>query len=210
MNTSKITLKYALLLGLIALLCTAVSMGVYLLTKGRIDEVTANQQRASLHEVVPQDHFDNDLLATCKVANLSEAPHLNRIYIAKKEDKTTAYAIQGTAPDGYSGNIVLLMGIEPNGRVLGVRTLQHAETPGLGDKIETRISDWILSFAGKLFSLENESSWAVKKDGGQFDQFTGATITPRAVVNNVRENAKWVITQLVQHPELADKLEECK
>ena len=102
------------------------------------------------------------------------------------------------------------MGIEPNGTVLGVRTLQHAETPGLGDKIETRISDWILSFAGKLFSLENESSWAVKKDGGQFDQFTGATITPRAVVNNVRENAKWVITQLVQYPELVEKLEECK
>ena len=184
MNTSKITLKYALLLGLISLLCTAVSTGVYLLTKGRIDEVTADQQRSLLHEVVLQDHFDNDLLATCKVANLSEAPHLNRIYIAKKADKITAYAIQGTAPDGYSGNIVLLMGIEPNGKVLGVRVLQHAETPGLGDKIETRISDWILSFAGKLFSLENESSWAVKKDGGQFDQFTGATITPRAVVNN--------------------------
>ena len=102
------------------------------------------------------------------------------------------------------------MGIEPNGKVLGVRVLQHAETPGLGDKIETRISDWILSFAGKLFSLENESSWAVKKDGGQFDQFTGATITPRAVVNNVRKNAKWVITQLVLHPELVDQLEECK
>ena len=190
MNTSKITLKYALLLGLIALLCTAVSTGVYLLTKGRIDEVTANQQRALLHEVVPQNHFDNDLLATCKLANLP--------------------AYETTAPDGYSGNIVLLMGIEPNGTVLGVRTLQHAETPGLGDKIETRISDWILSFAGKVFSLENEAAWAVKKDGGQFDQFTGATITPRAVVNNVRENAKWVITQLVQYPELVEKLEECK
>lgn len=144
------------------------------------------------------------------MANLPDAPHLNRIYIAKKADKTTAYAIQGTAPDGYSGNIVLLMGIEPDGKVLGVRTLQHAETPGLGDKIETRISDWILSFAGKVFSLENEAAWAVKKDGGQFDQFTGATITPRAVVNNVRENAKWVITELVQHPELVEQLRSCK
>nr|WP_314738970.1 electron transport complex subunit RsxG [uncultured Haemophilus sp.] len=210
MNTSKITLKYAFLLGLIALLCAGISTGVYLLTKGRIDAVTADQQRKLLHEVVPEDHFDNDLLATCKVANLPEAPHLNRIYVAKKAGKTTAYALQGTAPDGYSGDIVLLMGMEPNGTVLGVRTLQHAETPGLGDKIETRISDWILSFAGKLFSLENEAQWAVKKDGGQFDQFTGATITPRAVVNNVRENAKWVITELVKKPELVDQLEACK
>lgn len=210
MNTSKITLKYSFLLGLIALLCAGISTGVYLLTKGRIDAVTADQQRKLLHEVVPEDHFDNDLLATCKVANLPEAPHLNRIYVAKKAGKTTAYALQGTAPDGYSGDIVLLMGMEPNGTVLGVRTLQHAETPGLGDKIETRISDWILSFAGKLFSLENEAQWAVKKDGGQFDQFTGATITPRAVVNNVRENAKWVITELVKKPELVDQLEACK
>lgn len=210
MNTSKITLKYALLLGLIALLCTAISTGVYLLTKERIDAVTADQQRQYLLEVVPKDHFDNDLLATCKVANLPEAPHLNRIYIAKKGQETTAYALQGTAPDGYSGDIVLLMGMEPNGTVLGVRTLQHKETPGLGDKIETRISDWILSFTGKVFSLENESQWAVKKDGGQFDQFTGATITPRAVVNNVRENAKWLITELVKKPELVEHLEACK
>ena len=210
MNTSKITLKYALLLGLIALLCTAISTGVYLLTKERIDAVTAEQQRQYLLEVVPKEHFDNDLLATCKVANLPEAPHLNRIYVAKKGQETTAYALQGTAPDGYSGDIVLLMGMEPNGTVLGVRTLQHKETPGLGDKIETRISDWILSFTGKVFSLENESQWAVKKDGGQFDQFTGATITPRAVVNNVRENAKWLITELVKKPELVDQLEACK
>lgn len=210
MNTSKITLKYALLLGLIALLCTAISTGVYLLTKERIDAVTADQQRQYLLEVVPKDHFDNDLLSTCKVANLPEAPHLNRIYVAKKGQETTAYALQGTAPDGYSGDIVLLMGMEPNGTVLGVRTLQHKETPGLGDKIETRISDWILSFTGKVFSLENESQWAVKKDGGQFDQFTGATITPRAVVNNVRENAKWLITELVKKPELVEQLEACK
>ncbi|MEN2900984.1 Ion-translocating oxidoreductase complex subunit G [Mannheimia haemolytica] len=69
------------------------------------------------------------------------------------------------------------MGIEPNGNILGVRTLEHKETPGLGDKIETRVSDWILSFTNQLFSLENEADWNVKKDGGKFDQFTGATIT---------------------------------
>lgn len=210
MNTSKITLKYALLLGVIALVCTAVSTGVYWLTKARIDAETMAQQRALLLEVVPQSHFDNDLLATCKRVNLPNAPFLNRIYIAKQAEKTTAYAIQSTAPDGYSGDIVLLSGIQPDGTVLGVRTLQHKETPGLGDKIETRISDWILSFTNRQFSLENEVQWAVKKDGGQFDQFTGATITPRAVVNNIHATAKWVITELEQNPQQIEQWEACQ
>lgn len=102
------------------------------------------------------------------------------------------------------------MGIEPNGNILGVRVLQHQETPGLGDKIETRVSNWILNFTNKLFSLENESDWSVKKDGGQFDQFTGATITPRAVVSNVRQNAKWVITELERNPAMLEQFESCK
>lgn len=210
MKTSVITTRYALILGVIALLCTAVSTGVYLLTKGRIDAVTAEQQRQLLLEVVPQTHFDNDLLASCKVVKIPEAPFLNKIYIAKKGSNLTAYAIQATAPDGYSDNIVLLMGIQPDGTVLGVRTLAHKETPGLGDKIETRISDWIYSFTNRKFSLENEGEWRVKKDGGQFDQFTGATITPRAVVNNVRQSAKWVLTELAQKPEMVEQFEVCR
>lgn len=210
MNTSKITTKYALLLGLIALLCTAASTGVYLLTKGRIDEVTTAQKRQLLQEVVSTNYFDNDLLGSCKKVDLPNVPYLNRIYIAKKSGNLTAYVIQATAPDGYSGNIVLLMGIQPDGKILGVRTLAHKETPGLGDKIEIRVSNWILSFTGKRFSLENESIWAVKKDGGQFDQFTGATITPRAVVNNVRQSAKWVVSELVKSPEQLDTFASCK
>ena len=210
MKTSVITTRYALILGAIALLCTAISTGVYLLTKSRIDAVTAEQQRQLLLEVVPQTHFDNDLLASCKMVKIPEAPFLNKIYIAKKGSDLTAYAIQATAPDGYSGNIVLLMGIQPDGTVLGVRTLAHKETPGLGDKIETRISDWIYSFTNRKFSLENEDEWRVKKDGGQFDQFTGATITPRAVVNNVRQSAKWVLTELAQKPEMVEQFEVCR
>lgn len=208
--TNKITLRYALILGAVALACTLITTLIFGLTKGRIDEVTAAQQRKLLLEVVPQNHFDNDLLGTCKVLSLPEHKFLNRIYFAKKADKTTAYALQITAPDGYSGNIVLLMGIEPNGNVLGVRTLEHKETPGLGDKIETRIDDWIYSFTNRLFSAENESEWAVKKDGGTFDQFTGATITPRAVVNVVKNSAKWVISDLANNPSGFENLSECK
>lgn len=208
--TSKITLRYALILGAVALACTLITSLIFGLTKGRIDEVTAAQQRKLLLEVVPQSHFDNDLLSTCKVIQLDNAHYLNRIYFAKKSENLTAYLIQATAPDGYSGNIVLLIGIEPNGKVLGVRTLEHKETPGLGDKIETRVSNWILSFTDKIFSLENEADWKVKKEGGQFDEFTGATITPRAVVNNVRQSAKWVITELAQKPQLIEQFESCK
>ncbi|MBF0784737.1 electron transport complex subunit RsxG [Muribacter muris] len=210
MKTSVITTRYALLLGLIALLCSAVSTLVYQLTKGRIDDVIATQQRQLLGEVIPHHSFDNDVLATCRQITLPEAPFLNQLYVAKKGENLTAYAIQATAPDGYSGDIRLLIGIQPDGTVLGVRTLEHKETPGLGDKIETRISDWILSFNQRTFSVESEAQWAVKKDGGQFDQFTGATITPRAVVNNVRQTAKWVVTQLNHHPEWLAQFGVCR
>ncbi|QGM80333.1 electron transport complex subunit RsxG [Otariodibacter oris] len=209
MKASVITTRYALILGAIALICTAILVGVYLLTRGTINDVVEKQQRSLLLEVVPQAHFDNDFLATCKIIDLPEAPFLNKIYIAKKADNLTAYAIQATAPDGYSGNIVLLIGITPVGTILGVRTLEHQETPGLGDKIEIRISDWVTQFTGILFNEETESSWKVKKDGGQFDQFTGATITPRAVVNNVRQSAKWTVTELKQHPEIINSFVNC-
>lgn len=210
MKTALITKRYALLLGLIALLCTAVSTLVYQLTKGRIEAVIASQQRQLLGEVVPSGYFDNDILATCHRLSLLDAPFLNQIYVAKKGAELTAYAIQATAPDGYSGDIRLLIGIQPDGTVLGVRTLEHKETPGLGDKIETRLSDWIHRFAQKTFTVETEAQWAVKKDGGQFDQFTGATITPRAVVNNVRQTAKWVVTALPHHPEWLTQFGVCR
>lgn len=209
-NIKSTSIFYALILGVVALLCVEISVGVYLLTKGEIDEVTAKQQQRLLEEVVPESYFDNDILATCKVINSDNAPYLNRLYFAKKSGKMTAYIVQSTAPDGYSGNIVLLMGIEPNGNVLGVRVIEHKETPGLGDKIETRVSDWITSFSNRLFNLENENEWAVKKDGGNFDQFTGATVTPRAVVNNVRQSAKWVIGEFIQNPKMTEQFEYCK
>jgi electron transport complex protein RnfG len=205
----KMTLRYALILGAVALVCTLISSLIFSLTKGRIEQVTSEQQRILFREILLTALFDNDPTATCKVVNVPEQAVINKLYFAKKGDDTTAYILQTTAPDGYSGNIVLLTAIQPDGTVLGVRTLEHKETPGLGDKIETRVSDWIKSFSNRLFSIENESEWAVKKDGGVFDQFTGATITPRAVVNNVRQTAKWTITELVKNPQMAEKFSDC-
>ncbi|EED24712.1 electron transport complex protein RnfG [Vibrio sp. 16] len=100
--------------------------------------------------------------------------------------------------DGYNGAIKLIVGIAQNGKVLGSRILSHQETPGLGDKIDLRVSDWMLSFSGKTVTEENQSTWKVRKDGGQFDQFTGATITPRAVVKAVKNTVSYVNTHREQ------------
>ncbi|WP_439287292.1 electron transport complex subunit RsxG [Lonepinella sp. BR2357] len=186
----KVISKYGLLLGFVALLCSAISGGVYLLTKDKIDAVIAKQQHDLLLQVIPQTYFNNDVMQNCQPSNSRE---IDKICTALLNGKLSAYAIEATAPDGYSGNIRLLIGLTPNGEVLGVRVLEHHETPGLGDKIDTRISDWILSFSHKKISQENLADWAVKKDGGQFDQFTGATITPRAVVNQVKRSALAVL-----------------
>lgn len=185
MKMLKVASKYGLFLGFTALICTAVSGGIYFLTKDKIDGAIAKQQRELLAQVIPTHYFDNDLSTDCYKPN---DPQIQKICIGKKNQQKTVYALEATAPDGYSGNIRLLIGMTPQGDILGVRVLEHKETPGLGDKIETRISDWILHFNNQKISLENQQEWAVKKDGGKFDQFSGATITPRAVVNQVRRS----------------------
>ena len=115
-------------------------------------------------------------------------------YIARKNGRAIAMAITSTAPDGYNGNIELIIAVNIDGSISGVRVLKHQETPGLGDKIERRKSAWITSFNDKTLLSEKDSRWAVAKDGGMFDQFTGATITPRAVVKAVKKAALYLTT----------------
>ncbi|MDD7426434.1 MAG: electron transport complex subunit RsxG [[Actinobacillus] rossii] len=190
MNITKISAKYGALLGLVALLCTAISTGIYFLTKEKIDAEVAKQQQELLAQVLPQTYYDNDVITNCETPDSRE---IDKICAALLHGKISAYAIEATAPDGYSGNIRLLFGMTVDGEILGVRVLQHKETPGLGDKIETRISNWILSFNNKKITPDNLQDWAVKKDGGKFDQFAGATITPRAIVNQVKRSALEVL-----------------
>jgi electron transport complex protein RnfG len=96
--------------------------------------------------------------------------------------------LSSIAPNGYNGEIKLLIGIKYNGELAGVRVISHKETPGLGDKIDAKKSDWILKFEGLSLTNPTESKWKVAKDGGEFDQFTGATITPRAIVEAVKKS----------------------
>ena len=189
MGTVKITSRYGILLGFVALLCTAISAGIFFLTKDKIDAVMAAQQRELLLQVIPQDYFNNNLLESAVIPQDKNLVGIQKIYFAKKDGNVSAYAYETTAPDGYSGDVRLLVGLDPKGEILGVRVIEHHETPGLGDKIELRISNWILNFTHQSINDYNLNEWAVKKDGGKFDQFSGATITPRAVVNQTKRSA---------------------
>ena len=206
MDVIKITSRYGALLGLVALLCTAISSGIFFLTKGKIDDAMAAQQRELLLQVIPQNYFDNNPAETVAIPQDERLQGIKKIYLAKKNGQISAYAYETTAPDGYSGNIRLLVGLTPQGEVLGVRVIEHHETPGLGDKIELRISDWILSFNNQPINNDNLSKWAVKKDGGKFDQFSGATITPRAIVNQVKRSALVMLANSTALESLANQL----
>jgi electron transport complex protein RnfG len=157
-------------------------------TEGTIQRRLDEDLKKSLEEVVPAALHDNDLLQetlTIPSADFNIGANETTVYLAKKTGKVTAVCFKFIAPDGYSGAINMIMGIDRDGNILGVRVLSHKETPGLGDKIEVAKSDWILNFVGRSLDNLTPTQWAVKKDGGVFDQFAGATITPRKSVQAI-------------------------
>lgn len=184
--------KNAKILMIFAVVCTAIVGTVQLLTKDRIKEQEKQQLKAQLNAIVPISNHDNAMFSDCLISPQQHASSfIEVIYRARKNNQPVAAALKTTAPDGYNGKITLLVAVNIDGSVSGVRTLSHNETPGLGDKIETRKSDWITHFTGKKVLNESDSRWAVAKDGGMFDQFTGATITPRAVVKTVKNTVTY-------------------
>jgi electron transport complex protein RnfG len=157
-------------------------------TEGTIQRRLDEDLKKSLEEVVPAALYDNDMLQdtlTIPSAEYNIGANETTVYIAKKSGNVSAVCFKFTAPDGYSGAINMIMGIDRDGNILGVRVLSHKETPGLGDKIEVAKSDWILKFVGRSLDNLAPAKWAVKKDGGEFDQFAGATITPRKSVQAI-------------------------
>ncbi|MFK8020862.1 MAG: electron transport complex subunit RsxG [Pseudomonadales bacterium] len=179
--------KNGLLLGLFAMVTTAIIAATQLSTKDLIAEQFRLAKEKALLEIVTRERHDNQLLDdTVEVSGELLGYSEPRIaFIARYQDAPVGIILPAVAPDGYSGKIELLVGVNTNGSVAGVRIVKHAETPGLGDKVELRKSDWVLSFNGKSIGQPAASGWAVKKDKGEFDQFTGATITPRAVTHAV-------------------------
>ncbi|RYY04316.1 MAG: electron transport complex subunit RsxG [Gammaproteobacteria bacterium] len=196
MILSSIT-KNSLLLGAFALVTTALLAFTAQFTHERIIKAEREAQQKALFEIVPRTRHNNDLLSdTIKVPESAwEGLGLKSggdIYVARHTDETIAVIIPAVAPDGYSGDIRMIVGVNADGTIAGVRVIDHHETPGLGDKVELKKNQWILGFDGKSLSAPNSSHWRVKKDGGDFDQFAGATITPRAVVNQVRRVLEFV------------------
>ncbi|HEY0634974.1 MAG TPA: electron transport complex subunit RsxG [Gammaproteobacteria bacterium] len=160
----------------------------------RIEAAQKTQLLGTLHQFVPPETHDNDMFTdTLEVHDreLLGSSEAITVYRARKGGTPVAVVLTAVAPDGYSGDIKLLIGINYDGSIAGVRVISHKETPGLGDRIEAERSPWINGFAGRSLQNPAEEQWKVKKDGGQFDQFTGATITPRAVVKAVANTLRY-------------------
>lgn len=178
-------------------LFAAVTVGVIAATQVGTADAIAEQRAAArlraLLEILPEDTFDNAILDD--VVLVDEAAlglkEPEEAFIARRGENVIAAMLPMRVPDGYSGEIRLVLGLRPDGSIVGVRALEHRETPGLGDKIEVRKSDWILDFADRSLGDPPASDWAVRKDGGAFDAFTGATITPRAVVAGIYRALEW-------------------
>ena len=181
--------RSALALGLVVIIGTALLAAVNSLTKDRIAEQEQRVVLQQLQQIVPGNLHDNAMhLDYFQFSDPNAFPQEQVVmaYRARKQDLPVAVILRFAAMDGYSGRINLLVGIDVTGRLTGVRVTSHKETPGLGDGIEVERSDWILDFDGKSLQQPPLEQWAVRRDGGVFDQMSGATITPRAVVNAVK------------------------
>jgi len=182
------------ILGGFAILCVGVVSFIYSNTR---EQVEANEKAArveKLHQLIPASAHDNDLYSDAINVTSQEwlgAKKPVMVYRARKGGEPVAVIIAAEAPDGYSGTIKLLVAIRYRGELAGVRVVSHKETPGLGDYIEIERSDWIRGFDGRSLGNPDEQQWKVKRDGGAFDQVTGATVTPRAVVKAVYRALKY-------------------
>lgn len=175
-------IRAAIGLGLFAILTAGLVAIVQLNTKERIVEQETKARLSALYELLPESYRDNDLLADSYPLIIGDNAKPQSIFLARRSGVVSAIVLPWTAPDGYTAPIQLLVAIDVDGELIGVRVVSHKETPGLGDNIELAKSDWILGFDGRSIGNTAADAWAVKKDGGEFDQLTGATITPRAIV----------------------------
>jgi H+/Na+-translocating ferredoxin:NAD+ oxidoreductase subunit G len=188
------------LLGLFGAIVISLVSLAYQATKEPIERSEYQALLKALNSVMPVDNHDNDLVNDTRPLKATMGLGLKKdaqVYRARLNGKQTAAAFPVVAPDGYNGPINMLMAVNRQGVVLGVRVISHSETPGLGDRIESRRSDWAQQFRGTSLNDPEAKRWAVRKDGGIFDQFTGATITPRIIVKAVHK----ALTHVELHPE---------
>jgi Na+-translocating ferredoxin:NAD+ oxidoreductase subunit G len=176
-----------LLLGGVALLTSGALAIAAHFTAADIKAAETADLKQSLTQVLPGE-YENDLLKDTVTLPGKDGDVL--VYRARRQGKVEA-VVYRMIGHGYAGALVCVMGVSREGKILGVRVIKHAETPGLGDKIDPAKSNWIHSFEGKWLGDPAPDKWAVKKDGGAFDQFAGATITPRGVVKAVKQGLEF-------------------
>ena len=175
-----------------ALAIAALSL-VHQLTRERLEAARQQWLVQGLAAVLPAGPYDEDPVSTRR---LIVAPELGSaqplpLYTVYREQEPLAAVLSVVAPDGYNGDIRLLLGLRPDGRIIGARVTEHRETPGLGDDIDSARSDWITQFSGRSLTNDADGAWAVKKRGGSFDALTGATITPQAIVTAIHRALQW-------------------
>lgn len=187
-------LRTSLVLFIFAVIGTAMMAYTYKATAPIIERSAQAEKLALINQVLPRNLYDNNLLSSYRELPADDFLGTRKpsgIWLASKAGQPAGVVLEAIAPEGYSGNIALLIGIDAQGLVTGVRVTHHKETPGLGDYIDLAKSPWILQFGGKTLPENGNDVWKVKKDGGQFDSRAGATITPRAIVKAVRFALKY-------------------
>ena len=196
-----ISMRTALMMVLFTVAFTALMAGTYFATLPQLDASAKAEKLQLIGDVLPHDSYDNKLLEDA--ITLPPIPELgldepSTAYRARKAGEPVALVLESAAPDGYSGRIGLIMAVKASGEFSAVRVTQHKETPGLGDYIDpkkdrNKTRPWITQFTNTGFDRIPQEAWKVKRDGGQFDQMTGATISARAVTNATRKALEWTV-----------------
>ncbi|MEI7430070.1 MAG: electron transport complex subunit RsxG [Betaproteobacteria bacterium] len=205
-TATKMATRTAIILFLFTIAFTAALAGVYQVTKPAIDAYAVMKKMRSIGEVLPPESYDNDLLND--TLELPATPALglddvSTVYRGRKGGQPAALVLETVATDGYSGKIRMLIGVQADGTLTGVRVTEHRETPGLGDYIEpqkdkNKDHPWIKQFDGLSLEKRPDRDWKVKKDGGRFDSIAGATISPRAVIKAVNKTLNYVAAHRVE------------
>jgi electron transport complex protein RnfG len=186
--------KNAFILAVFAIASTALVSIVHQLTKNKIESEVQRVVNQRLNKLVDSNLYDNSPINDCiliKDYSKKNQTSIHKVHLMKKNNLPMAMVFTSTAHDGYSGNIDLLIALSNDNRLLGIEILSHRETPGLGDKIESNKSNWLQQFKSISLADMNEKNWRVKKDGVDFDTLTGATITPRAIINATYDTSRY-------------------
>ena len=195
----RISVRTAAIMLAFTLVFTALMAGTYQATAPLVAASALAEKLRLIGEVLPTSLYDNDLLADAITLPPQQALGLDegtRLWRARKSGAPVALVLEAAAPDGYSGRISLILAVDADGRLLALRVTAHKETPGLGDYIDpkkdrNKARPWITQFSNLGFDSVSRDKWRVKKDGGRFDQMSGATISARAVTNASGRALAW-------------------